>query len=503
MISPPRRPILSLSLSIIVALAHAGCRVDQKKEVARYEGVLHGNLLSDERAFEPGEPLSLRQALDLTNRQNERLAIEGENYVQALIARRRAAAAFLPTVSLAPSYTVRQRVSDNGDDDDTGSGGGGGGSTAQNRTFDVPLRGEANVFNGFADVARLRSTRQTVEQRRNLLLDLQEAVLLDTAQVYYDVLRAERSVEVLKNSLQVQEARVRDITGRQRAGMARPLDVAQTEAQASATRVGLINALNDVRNGRATLSFLTAAPVADAPLVEQFEAPAEPPPLETLRETAVARRRDLAAAQAAARAARQNVQAAVGQYYPSVTLNAQLFLYRESFPDERRWDALLSANLPIFSAGLIQADVREAWSLFRQAGMTESLLRRQVMQEVQLAYQDLLTTDQRIAELQTQLAAAQQAFNQADQSYNVGLATNLERVAAQDQLLTAQLQLTSARFDRTLSYFALARVTGSLRHELETSPSTMPATAPTTVPADHRPLSTLREGRAAGVSIDN
>jgi outer membrane protein TolC len=102
---------------------------------------------------------------------------------------------------------------------------------------------------------------------------------------------------------------------------------------------------------------------------------------------------------------------------------------------------------------------------------------------VQIALQNLTSAQQRIAELGTQLRAAQQAFNQADQSYNVGLATNLERVTAQDQLLSAQLQLTSARFDRTLAYLELARSTGRLRWRLENTPSSAPTTtAPATVP---------------------
>ena len=87
-----------------------------------------------------------------------------------------------------------------------------------------------------------------------------------------------------------------------------------------------------------------------------------------------------------------------------------------------------------------------------------------------------------------QVAAAQQAFNQADQSYTVGLATNLERVTAQDELLNAQLQLTSARFDRTLSFLSLARATGSLRQRLETTATAAPTTIPTTVPAEQLPL---------------
>src|SRR6266705_3426642 len=66
-------------------------------------------------------------------------------------------------------------------------------------------------------------------------LDAQAVVLLDVARTYYQVLRSERSVEVLKNSLNLQDARVRDFQARRRAGVVRPLDVAQTEAQASAT----------------------------------------------------------------------------------------------------------------------------------------------------------------------------------------------------------------------------------------------------------------------------
>jgi outer membrane protein len=231
------------------------------------------------------------------------------------------------------------------------------------------------------------------------------------------------------------------------------------------------------------LAFLTAADVQESPLVDQFDTPPALPTLEEMQQAGLESRRDLRAASAAVLAARQNVDAAFGQYYPSVRLSGDLFLYRESFPDERVWQGLLEANIPIFSAGLIHADVRQAWSQYSQAGMSESLLRRQVVLDVQFALQDLQSIEKRIGELEVQLAAAQQAFNQADQSYNVGLATNLERIAAQDQLLSAQLQITSARFDRTLGYLALARVTGRLRHRLETTTSgatTAPASAPAT-----------------------
>jgi len=66
----------------------------------------------------------------------------------------------------------------------------------------------------------------------------------------------------------VQEERVRDARARHEAGIARPLDVYQSEAQASQTRVQLLDAPNDARAGRAALAFLTGAPVEASPLTD-------------------------------------------------------------------------------------------------------------------------------------------------------------------------------------------------------------------------------------------
>jgi outer membrane protein TolC len=463
-------PILALILA-------GGCRVDQDKEVSRYRRVLQTDAAATTRPIAPGAPLTLIAALDLANHRNEQLAIEGENYLQAMIDRHRAVANFLPTLNLAPSWSLRDR----GSSDDSSNS-----NNSRTHTLDAPVAGTINLFNGFRDVAKLKAADLTIDQRRSLLLDLQEQVLLDTAQVYYQVLQAERSVQVLENSLNVQEARVRDIVGRQQAGVARPLDVAQTEAQASATRVSLIDARNDVRNGRAALAFLTAAPVEDSALIDRLSLPASVLPLPRLLDLAQQRRRDVQAAHAAVAVARQNVDAAFGQYYPSIALDVDAYLYRETIPDDRKWEALLRANLPIFSAGIIEADVRNAWSVFRQAQLSESRLRRQVRQDVETAYENLNDSTHRLAELKFQLQAANQAFLQAEQSYNVGLATNLERVTAQDQLLRAQLQLAGEGFNRTLFYLSLARATGTLRDRYFmalSAAATQPATAPTTLPS--------------------
>ena len=106
--------------------------------------------------------------------------------------------------------------------------------------------------------------------------------------------------------------------------------------------------------------------------------------------------------------------------------------------------------------------MRTAWSRHRQARLDESLLSRQIQSDVFQAYQNLVSSDQQLSELQTQLSAVQEALRQADESYRVGLATNLDRITAQNFLLSTQLQFTSEEFNRKVFYLTLLRVSGEI-----------------------------------------
>src|SRR5688572_15727114 len=460
------RKAATSAVAFTLCILTAGCAVDQKKEVAQYRRVLDGTDRPEQVTYAPGETLTLDKALRLANQDNERIAMAGEDYLQALINKDRAASAFLPTVSLEPNYTVTDRPATQGGSGAVGTIGGFrvGGETL--RRFEAPVHTRANLFNGFGDVARSRRAESVALQRRFELLDRQALVLLEVAQVYFQVLRSERQVEVLEASARVQDERVRDTEARQRAGLARPLDVAQTRAQAADTRVALTSARSDARNGRTTLAYLIGVPAVDGPLSYDWEqdlSPAAPlDPVESFQARAVNDREDVRAAAAAVAAARQSVRAAVSQYYPSVSVDLTAFLYRENYDDASQWTAVLNANIPIFTAGLIRADVRAAWSGLRQAAMFESLTRRLAIQDVRTAHENVTASRARLADLRTQADAARDALNQAEASYQAGLATNLERLASQSQLLNAELQLTSEQFDQALLLLDLTRFTGRL-----------------------------------------
>jgi outer membrane protein TolC len=461
----------------VVMLGITGCAVDQQKERNLYRSVLDAHLPAP-KPYVADAPLSLREALLLANRNNEQLAMRGEDFVQALIAKNRVAAAFLPTVSFQPNYTIEQRAREDGGTS-TGPGGTGlgfnntsstsGGSGFRNsgqiaHRLEAPVVGSMNLFRGFGDVANLASAEAVAAERREELLDAQATILINVSQVYYQVLRSEQAVEVIRNSLRVQEARLADVTQQFKNGLAIQLTVAQTRAQVDATRVTLIQAESDVRNGRIALALLIGVNEVQGRLEEDITAPpAEARPTQAeLERLALETRQDARAAAAAVAAAKQAVQVAIAQYYPSVSLNVTGFLYREFYADASKWSAILTANIPIFSAGIIEADVRNAWSRLRQAALFESYVHRQVLRDVRQAYENLKTADQRISQLQDQVKASEDAYVQAVNAFQNQLAINLDVQVALDQLLNSQLQLASAEFDRTVFWLDLVRSTGRM-----------------------------------------
>ena len=255
-------------------------------------------------------------------------------------------------------------------------------------------------------------------------------------------MRAERLIAVLEASLTVQDERC-DIRGRQAVGFSRPLDVAQIEAQASATRVLLIDAGSAATLARSALTFVTGVEAGASGLVDGLVLPEDSPDGSGLLRLAEAARGDLLATRADAAAARLRVDAALGQYAPTIRINLDWFLVRETSPSDLDLASLISINLPLLSGGRIDADVRGAWSVFRESVLRHQAMRRQVRFEVEAALNEYETSRRRMAELDIQVAAARETLRQAEATYAAGRGTNLDRVQAQAAQTEAEVRRAS------------------------------------------------------------
>ncbi len=137
---------------------------------------------------------------------------------------------------------------------------------------------------------------------------------------------------------------------------------------------------------------------------------------------------------------------------------------------------------PAICGRRIYADVRTSISRLRQAKLNEASLRRQILQNVRVAYDNLTSAGQAVAQLRVELAAAKEGYRQSSDNYKAGTGTNVESLIAQDQLLRAEVQLASQEFDEKVAYLTLERMVGDLDLRDPTAKKLAPTTAPATSP---------------------
>lgn len=461
-------------ISVVIASAAClcGCAVDQQAAVDDYRAIID---IGPPEPFEEGDPLSLVRAMRLAGSYNESLGIAGERYVRLAVERQRRVAALLPTLDLFSALALREN---------TGSG--------RIAAFDAGLSARYVLPTGMGDRRELGAAEIEIDSGRWALLDAREGLLLEAARAYYEAMRAERLIAVLEASLTVQDERLRDIRGRQAVGFSRPLDVAQIEAQASATRVLLIDAGSAATLARSALTFVTGVEAGASGLVDGLVLPEDSPDGSGLLRLAEAARGDLLATRADAAAARLRVDAALGQYAPTIRINLDWFLVRETSPSDLDLASLISINLPLLSGGRIDADVRGAWSVFRESVLRHQAMRRQVRFEVEAALNEYETSRRRMAELDIQVAAARETLRQAEATYAAGRGTNLDRVQAQAAQTEAEVRRASEEFTLKLAYLSLRRVCGMLAVDAGAAP--MPEGTGSAYPAPESPF--VREAPA-------
>lgn len=431
----------------VLGLGLGACAVNESEDIAAYRSVLDAGLASPVTAPARGSHLDVRGSMRLANARYEVLDIEGESYVRALLDRKRAAAAFLPRFAFSPELFR--------DESTTGSD--------RKSGLDAPVSGEIRT-NPLSDEAEIRRTDLTADERRSRLLALQDAVLLDVARAHLLVVLVERRVEVLRSSLAVQEARADDARQRRDAGLARPLDAALAESRAAGTLVDLVDAETSAVRGRALLEFLTGTPLDGVILDGALDAPATPPPVEESLAAAAQRREEILASRSAVKAALAGVESAYGEWWPSVTADVTAFLTHDSNENSPDWTSVLRVSVPLFTAGVVEADVRTALSRLREARDRLSLAQRAVRREVEESWAAFDAARRRIDAVNVRLDAARRAVDQADGLWSAGLATNLERLVAQEEQLTAELDLATAEIGRKSAWLDLNRAEGAL-HE--------------------------------------
>lgn len=334
----------------------------------------------------------------------------------------------------------------------------------------TPRQGQITItqplFNGFQTINGTKQAKSAVSAGRALLLNTEQAVLLDTVTAYMDVKRDEAVLDLSKNNVQVLERELEAAQDRFRVGEITRTDVAQAKARLSRAISDRVAAEANLQASRASYTKI----VGDMPGTLET-----PPPLPVLPAgedealtVALNQNPQLLAAHANERAAQYAVKGEEGGLLPTVQLKGQYSkAYDTSSFTSRADEKSVSAELsvPLYQAGFQSSRIRQAKQINQQRRLEVLDAERQVREAVKTAWEGLREARGRIVANRDQVRANEIALDGVKQEAGVGARTTLDVLNSEQELLDARVSLVRAQRDQYVAAYRLLVSVGELTVE--------------------------------------
>ncbi len=299
----------------------------------------------------------------------------------------------------------------------------------------------------------------------------QQALMLRTAQRYFDVALAQEALRVLDLQLRAVQKAATEAQDRFDIGSAPVTDTHEARARLAALRAQRLAAQTDLDVKRRALADSTG--LAPTALTVRLPAASAPPALRALdawqQEAEAAnpaiRLQQLAADIARAEAEKQRRSAA-----PTVELVAQAVQERLHGSGDygsarnKNLNALVGVqvNVPLYTGGYRAAREEEALCLQDKAQAQVQSTREQVAQQVHGSWLGLNLGAERVQALTDALTASEARRDATQTGHEVGHRTLLDLLNAENDTAAARLALAQARASLLLDRLRLAQLAGRL-----------------------------------------
>lgn len=341
--------------------------------------------------------------------------------------------------------------------------------TAPVRRFQIGPDLNVPVYSGGSVKNAVKAASQRVTAGQTDLRGTESAIFSRVVAAYMDVLRSEAVAALSQNQVEVLTVNLQATADRFEIGDLTRTDVAQSESR-------LAVAQGDLRSARANLVSARETYIALVGAAPDHLEP--PPPLPGLPETvgdavvsALEFNPDLISAKERAIAARYDSEVAGAGRLPTVGLFAGLD-YTDYFgtlggpiasnftQKETTANAGVQVTIPLFQGGRPAARQRQAYA--RESAALEQVngTERSVIAQVRSAWESWQAANAIIRSSEAAVAAAELSLEGVRAENSIGNRTILDVLNAEQELLSARVQLVTARRNAYVSGFSLLAAMG-------------------------------------------
>lgn len=301
----------------------------------------------------------------------------------------------------------------------------------------------------------------------------QQNLIFRTIEAYLGTLRTKSALTTAQAQERAIKRRLDQVNAQFEVGLIANTDVQEAQASFDNARVARIDAEGELDNSYEALERLTAQPYAAVGLLAEaypIEAPS-PATSKPWVEKARSGNLNLRAADLASEAARRAAQAENANLYPTLNLAAS-----HSDQDGNSGNTFgsstgetnsigLTLSFPIYGGGAIKSRTRALEQRLIEAQQNREDTLRGVTQATRSLLRDLRTGSLSVAALRQSIRSSEAALKATEEGFNVGTRNVVDVLQAEQQLYSAQLDYSNARFDFVQDLISLKQQLGTLSPE--------------------------------------
>lgn len=306
------------------------------------------------------------------------------------------------------------------------------------------------IYSGGKNEANIDSSELGVKIARLNTDRQKENIKLNVVQAYYDVLQAQKQVQVDQSSVDNYQAHLTNVQQLFSAGSKARIDVLRSSVELSNARQTLIKQQNTYEVDLSKLrNILNMDPNEPLTLTQDFAYEAFPQELDSCVSYARQNRKDLQADTYTLGQKELAIKAAKGDLLPSVNLSVGASWEKQGLPssDNHSYTAGVTASWDLFDSGITKAKISAAQTALEVAKLTLEQDQNSVDLAVRQAYYNMREAEKRFNSTQDAVTQAKEDYFIASEKYKAGEGLMLDIIDAQLALSTAELNYISAQYD--------------------------------------------------------
>ncbi|MBT3237844.1 MAG: TolC family outer membrane protein [Rhodospirillaceae bacterium] len=320
-----------------------------------------------------------------------------------------------------------------------------------------------SIFAGGGTLAATRNADNSVLAERASLQGVEQDILLSAVSAFASVFRAQAVLDLTINNEQVLARQLEATRDRFSVGEITRTDVHQAEARLAGTTADRIKAEGDLKSARATYRNV----IGETPgkLSRPDTTLTLPANFDEALKLATEDNPSVVAAYYTERAADNSIDAVKAELLPSLDLSGSASRSLNASGEStsiNTYAAKMTLSVPLYQSGSVYSRLRAARQTASQRRRDLDQARRNAVEEVTLAWEDIQTVSARMISFRAQIKAAEVALEGLRQEAAVGSRTVLDVLDAEQELLDARVNLVGAERDQLVARFGLKSAVGEL-----------------------------------------